>query len=129
MGGSREEPPIHFEPASTESIFLIATPTFAFPGERLHPFISGGLGLTFLVPDGPGLDSETNFSVSLVFGAKIPFSKRVGLRLDLFLFPHRVVFPIMKNGGRKNLRKERKAALRRKEGEVERGIGNNGYSP
>jgi hypothetical protein len=56
--------------------------TYLFPGERLHPFISGGLGLTFFVPDGPGLDSETHFSVSLGFGAKIPFSKRVGLRVE-----------------------------------------------
>jgi len=47
----------------------------------------------------------------------------------LFLFPHRVVFPMMKNGSRKNLRKKRKATLRRKEDEGERGIGNNGYSP
>jgi len=47
----------------------------------------------------------------------------------LFLFPHRVVFPMMKTGSGKNLRKERKATLRRKEVEGERGIGNNGYSP
>ena len=47
----------------------------------------------------------------------------------LFLFPHRVVFPIMKNGSRRNLRKKKKATLRRKEGEGGRGIGNNGYSP
>jgi len=36
---------------------------------------------------------------------------------------------MMKNGSRKNLRKKRKATLRRKEDEGERGIGNNGYSP
>jgi len=47
----------------------------------------------------------------------------------LSLFPHRVVFPMMKTGGRKNLRKEGKAILRRNEGEGERGIGNNGYCP
>jgi opacity protein-like surface antigen len=56
--------------------------TYLFPGETVRPFLSGGLGLTFLVPDGPGLDSKTRFSLSLGGGAKIPFSKGVGLRLE-----------------------------------------------
>jgi hypothetical protein len=56
--------------------------TYLFPGETVRPFLSGGLGLTFLVPDGPGLGSRTRFSLSLGGGAKIPFSKGAGLRLE-----------------------------------------------
>jgi opacity protein-like surface antigen len=56
--------------------------TYLFPGERVRPFIGGGLGLTLFSPDGPGLDSEVYFSFSLGVGAKIPLSKRVGLRLE-----------------------------------------------
>jgi hypothetical protein len=56
--------------------------TYLFPGERVNPFISGGLGLTYFSPDGPGLDSEIYFSLSLGGGTKIPISKRVGLRFE-----------------------------------------------
>ena len=56
--------------------------TYLFPGERVRPFIGAGLGLTYFSPDGPGLDSEINFSLSLGGGVKIPISKRVGLRFE-----------------------------------------------
>jgi len=56
--------------------------TYLFPGERVRPFIGGGLGLTYFSPDGPGLDSEIDFSFSLGGGVKIPISKRVGLRFE-----------------------------------------------
>lgn len=56
--------------------------TYLFPGERANPFIAGGLGLTYFSPDGPGLDSEVYFSLSLGCGAKVPISKRVGLRFE-----------------------------------------------
>ncbi len=56
--------------------------TYLFPGEKVRPFIGGGLGLTYFSPDGPGLDSEVYFSLSLGGGAKIPISKRVGLRFE-----------------------------------------------
>lgn len=56
--------------------------TYLFPGERVNPFIGGGLGLTYFSPDGPGLDSEVYFSLSLGGGAKFPISKRVGLRFE-----------------------------------------------
>jgi hypothetical protein len=57
--------------------------TYLFPGERVRPFVSGGLGLTYFSPDGPGVDSEIYFSLSLGGGAKIPISKRVGLRFEV----------------------------------------------
>jgi hypothetical protein len=56
--------------------------TYLFTGEAVRPFLSGGLGLTFLVPDGPGLDAKTRFSLSLGGGAKIPISKGLGLRFE-----------------------------------------------
>jgi opacity protein-like surface antigen len=56
--------------------------TYGFTGERVRPFIGGGLGITYFSPDGPGLDSEIDFSLSLGGGVKIPISKRVGLRLE-----------------------------------------------
>ncbi len=57
--------------------------TYEFPGERkLLPFLSGGLGVTFLVPSGEGLDSSTNFSLSLGGGVKVPISGKVGVRLE-----------------------------------------------
>lgn len=57
--------------------------TYEFPGEKkVIPFVSGGLGVTFLVPTGAGLDSSTNFSFSLGGGVKVPISSRVGVRLE-----------------------------------------------
>lgn len=56
--------------------------TYLFPGERVRPFIGGGLGLTFFAPDGPGLNAKTYFSLSLGGGAKIPITKKWGLRLE-----------------------------------------------
>lgn len=56
--------------------------TYLLPGQRVRPFVAGGLGLTFFVPQEPGPGSETRFSVSLGGGAKVPFSERVALRLE-----------------------------------------------
>jgi opacity protein-like surface antigen len=57
--------------------------TYEFPGEKkVIPFISGGLGVTFLVPTGAGLDSSTNFSLSLGGGVKVPISGKMGLRFE-----------------------------------------------
>lgn len=56
--------------------------TYLFPGEKVRPFLSGGLGATHFVPHGSGLDQKTYFSLSLGGGAKIPISGHVGLRLE-----------------------------------------------
>jgi hypothetical protein len=56
--------------------------TYLFPGEKVRPFIGGGLGLTYFSPDESGVDSEIYFSLSLGGGAKIPISKRLGLRFE-----------------------------------------------
>jgi len=56
--------------------------TYMFPGQKLRPYIAGGLGATHFVPDGSGMSSKTYFSLSLGGGAKIPLSARLGLRLE-----------------------------------------------
>jgi hypothetical protein len=52
------------------------------PGEKVRPFLSGGLGATHFVPRGDGLNRKTYFSLSLGGGAMIPISGHVGLRFE-----------------------------------------------
>jgi hypothetical protein len=56
--------------------------TYLFPGEKLRPFVSGGVGMTVFAPDASGLGTKANLSFSLGGGAKIPISNRVGLRFE-----------------------------------------------
>ena len=55
---------------------------YMFSADKVHPFISGGLGATHFVPHGSGLDQKTYFSLSLGGGVKIPISGHVGLRFE-----------------------------------------------
>jgi opacity protein-like surface antigen len=59
-----------------------------FPSERRRaiPFVAGGLGVTLLSPDRDGLDEETEFSLSLAGGLKIPLSDSIALRLEARAF-------------------------------------------
>ena len=50
--------------------------------DRVRPFVSGGLGLTRMNPQGDGLDTETRFSLSIGGGAKFFITDHLGLRLD-----------------------------------------------
>ena len=56
--------------------------TYLFPEERVRPYLAGGLGATFLVPDGEGLGAKAYFSLSLGGGVKIPLTGRIGLRVE-----------------------------------------------
>jgi len=56
--------------------------TYMFPGEKVRPYIAGGLGATHFVPHGSGLNQKTYFSISLGGGVKIPISGNVGLRFE-----------------------------------------------
>lgn len=56
--------------------------TYLFPGEKVRPFLSGGLGPALFVPDATGPNSKAEFSLSLGGGVKIPISNHVGLRLE-----------------------------------------------
>jgi opacity protein-like surface antigen len=78
--------------------------TYEFPGEgKVLPFISGGLGVTFLVPTGAGLDSSTNFSLSMGGGVKVPLSGKVGLRFEgrgyLTILPNNTEIFCVSSGG------------------------------
>ncbi len=46
-------------------------------------FVSGGMGLTHMSPDGYGLENETRFSLSLGGGLKWYPTDRLGVRLEL----------------------------------------------
>jgi len=56
--------------------------TYLFTGEKVRPFISGGLGATHFVPSGSGMNAKTYFSLSLGGGVKVPVSGHVGLRFE-----------------------------------------------
>ena len=56
--------------------------TYLFTGEKVRPFISGGLGATHFVPSGSGMNAKTYFSLSLGGGVKVPISGHVGLRFE-----------------------------------------------
>lgn len=51
--------------------------------ENLTPFISGGLGLTYMSPGLSGLDSETRLSMSLGGGVKWFPADQLGLRFEV----------------------------------------------
>jgi hypothetical protein len=51
--------------------------------DRVRPFVSGTFGLTRMDPKRADLTTETRMSLSLGAGAKIFFTKNLGLRFDL----------------------------------------------
>ena len=55
---------------------------YLFIGEKVRPFVSGGLGATHFVPSGSGMNAKTYFSLSLGGGVKVPVSGHVGLRFE-----------------------------------------------
>ena len=56
--------------------------TVFYDVDKLKPFVAGGLGATHIAPANDAFSSETQFSLSLAGGVKIPFSQTVGLRLE-----------------------------------------------
>jgi opacity protein-like surface antigen len=50
--------------------------------DKLHPFVSGGLGATHISPANNDFSSETKFSLSIGGGLKFPLSQNIGLRLE-----------------------------------------------
>jgi hypothetical protein len=49
---------------------------------RLQPYLAGGLGVTLMAPDSPGAHEDTNFSVSLALGLRVPLSRHFLLRFE-----------------------------------------------
>jgi opacity protein-like surface antigen len=56
--------------------------TYGFDSESVRPFLVGTLGVTHMVPQGPGLDDLTKFSLSLGGGVKLFATDHIGLRLE-----------------------------------------------
>lgn len=52
-------------------------------GDRVRPFLTGTLGLTRMAPKPADLTTENRLSLSLGAGAKIFFTKNLGLRFDV----------------------------------------------
>jgi hypothetical protein len=52
-------------------------------GERVRPFLSGTFGLTRMTPKRSDLTTENRLSLSLGGGAKIFFTRNLGLRFDV----------------------------------------------
>jgi len=50
--------------------------------DKLHSFVSGGLGFTYLSPDFTGFQSDLRASLSIGIGAKYALTKRIALRLE-----------------------------------------------
>jgi opacity protein-like surface antigen len=57
--------------------------TVYYEHDTLNPFVSGGLGATHISPANDYFSSETNFSLSIGGGLKFPFSRNIGLRLEV----------------------------------------------
>ena len=63
--------------------YLQFTSMYLWDGESTRPFVTAGLGLTYMNPDRAGFNSTTRFSFSLGGGAKWYFTKNIGLRFEV----------------------------------------------
>jgi opacity protein-like surface antigen len=55
---------------------------YLISGEKLRPFVSGGIGVTHMSPEASGLSSETKASLAIGTGVKWYVLKNLGLRLE-----------------------------------------------
>lgn len=72
-------------PDSTESIridYYQVGGTVFYHVDRLHPFVTGGVGATHISPANDAFSSETKFSLSVGGGLNVPLGQNVGLRLE-----------------------------------------------
>lgn len=70
---------------STESLrldYYQVGGTVFYDYDKLHPFVTGGLGATHISPANDAFSSQTKFSLSLGGGLKIPVTQRLGLRFE-----------------------------------------------
>jgi hypothetical protein len=56
--------------------------TVFYEHDDLHPFVSGGLGVTHISPANDIFSSQTKFSLSIGGGLMFPLSQSIGLRLE-----------------------------------------------
>ena len=76
---------------TSEPLFDLALETYQFGGnylfrdeeDRVRPYIGMGLGLTRLIPEPAGLETENRFSASFAAGAKAYLGAHFGLRVEV----------------------------------------------
>lgn len=68
--------------ASLNVYYLHLGGAYLFDGQRMRPFLSGGLGVSHFDPADPQLSRETRFSGSLGGGLLIALTQNVGIRLE-----------------------------------------------
>jgi len=56
--------------------------TYVMDTGNIRPFLVGTLGATHMIPQGPGLDALTKFSLSLGGGVKLFATDHIGVRLE-----------------------------------------------
>ncbi len=56
--------------------------TYGMDYGKIKPFLVGTLGVTHMVPQGPGLDALTKFSLSLGGGVKLFATDHIGFRFE-----------------------------------------------
>jgi hypothetical protein len=56
--------------------------TYLFDGDSIHPFISAGIGGTYVSPDSAGLENDTFWSFSIGTGLQFFTDRRWGVRLE-----------------------------------------------
>ena len=56
--------------------------TVDYTVNKLHPFVTGGLGVALISATDQDVSTESNFSLSVGGGLKIPFTKRISMRLE-----------------------------------------------
>ena len=84
---SRQDTELHSSttPSTTEQLridYYHLGGTIFYDSDKLHPFISGGLGATHITPANSNYSSDTMFSLSIGGGLKFPLTPNVGLRLE-----------------------------------------------
>ena len=72
-------------PGYTESLrfdYFHIGGTVVYDQDKLHPFVTGGLGATHISPANNSFSSDTKFSLSIGGGLRFPLTQAAALRLE-----------------------------------------------
>jgi len=68
-------------PLKIEYLQIGGTLLSGWPGP-INPYMVGTAGITRMTPDAPGTDANTDFSISLGGGMRVPINRHLALRLE-----------------------------------------------
>jgi len=68
-------------PLKIEYLQIGGTLLSGWPGP-VNPYLAGTAGITRMTPDSPGTDANTDFSISLGAGLRLPIVRHLALRLE-----------------------------------------------